>query len=191
MNYLENTPEVALHTLAVGNKAYIDARHNCADISPQIRAKTATEGQKPYAVVLTCSDSRVPPEHIFSAGIGDLFVVRTAGNVVGKFELGSIEYGVEHLGAKLVLVLGHTHCGAIAAALGGHAEGNIGEIVSEIQIGIGNTTDECEAILKNIIQSKNRIMQSPVIKELVKEKQIEVMCARYDICTGKVDFLGY
>jgi len=103
MNDLNWGPEAALRKLVEGNTIYQKARHNPAFIGKQRRIETTNPGQFPYAVILTCSDSRVPPEHIFSAGIGDLFVVRTAGNVVGSFELGSIEYAVEHLNVPLIL----------------------------------------------------------------------------------------
>ena len=103
--------------LAEGNRLYLAAIHPVGDISKKIRLKTAQEGQFPYAVIVTCSDSRVIPEDIFSAGIGDLFVIRVAGNVIDKHQLGSIEYAAAHLGCKMVLILGHTGCGAVAAAL--------------------------------------------------------------------------
>ena len=116
-------PFEALEKLKKGNQDYISALTNPASIELDLRKNLATNGQQPYAVILTCSDSRVAPEHIFSAGLGELFVIRTAGNVVGDFELGSIEYGVEHLGAPIIVVMGHNHCGAVEAALSSHAEG--------------------------------------------------------------------
>mgnify|MGYP003623603446 CR=1 FL=1 len=135
------TPDEAVAQLQAGNATYMDAVINYGDIAPEVRADTAANGQTPYAVVLTCSDSRVPPEHIFSAGVGDLCVIRTAGNVVSDVELGSIEYGAEHLGAKGVVVLGHSGCGAVGAALDGHADGKIQSIGDEIKLGIGEESD--------------------------------------------------
>jgi len=186
MNY---TPEQALRKLISGNQTYLNSRSNPGDISPAIRLETATQGQHPYAVVLTCSDSRVPPEHIFSAGIGELFVVRTAGNVVGDFELGTIEYGTEHLGAPVVLVMGHSQCGAVAAALSGHADGHIQCIVNEIQCGICGVCDENTAIYRNALHSKRIVMESSIIQRLVCSGNLAVICAIYDIRTGKVELL--
>ena len=103
--------------LTEGNRLYLAAIHPAGDVSKKARLKTAQEGQFPYAVIVTCSDARVIPEAIFSAGIGDLFVIRVAGNVIDNYQLGSIEYAAAHLGCKMVVVLGHTGCGAVAAAL--------------------------------------------------------------------------
>ena len=180
--------EQALRKLAIGNNTYIRSCQNPADISEKRRCETACGGQFPYAVVLTCSDSRVPPEHIFSAGIGDIFVVRTAGNVVGTFELGSIEYAVQHLDVPLIVVMGHTHCGAVAAALEGHATGYIKNVVREIQLGLDGATTESQAICNNILHSKQRVMQSKTVTELIRAGQLMVICAEYDIETGCVNF---
>ena len=114
--------QAVLDFMLAENAVYAAAASNDGDVSRELRRQTAEDGQSPYAVVLACSDSRVPPEHIFNAGIGELFVIRTAGNVVGEYELGSIEYGAEHLHAQLVLVLGHSGCGAVEAALNGGAQ---------------------------------------------------------------------
>ncbi|MDL2280571.1 carbonic anhydrase [Selenomonadales bacterium OttesenSCG-928-I06] len=180
----------AIEKLQAGNSTYINALNNSANISSEVRVDTYKNGQHPYAVVITCSDSRVPPEHIFTAGIGELFVIRTAGNVVGDFELGSIEYGAEHCGAKVIVVLGHKNCGAVAAALDGHADGKIVNIVEEIQSCLGDTSDVVMAEDLNIRNSKNRIMESKIIKHLIAEGKIVVLEAKYDIETGKVDFLN-
>lgn len=186
-SFIKN-PQDALDRLIAGNEIFRRSCTNPADISQAVREETAFNGQSPYAVVLTCSDSRVPPEHIFSAGIGDLFVVRTAGNVVGDFEIGSIEYGADELGASLIVVMGHSHCGAVGAALSGHAYGYIEDVVHEIQIGLDGAEDERTAIYNNIIHSKNRIMQSEIIRKLVRFGKIMIVCARYDINSGKAEF---
>ena len=111
------TADEALERLREGNARYLGASQAQGDVSPELRQSTFCEGQHPYAIVLACSDSRVIPEAIFSAGIGDLFVIRVAGNVVDKHQLGSIEYAEDHLGCSLVVVLGHTGCGAVDAAM--------------------------------------------------------------------------
>lgn len=113
----------ALKKLKEGDVCYAHGDHNPAHFDETIRHDLADHGQHPYAAVITCGDSRVPPEHIFSVGLGSLFVIRNAGNVIGPFELGSAEYAAEHLQVPLILVLGHTHCGAVESTLAGGAEG--------------------------------------------------------------------
>ena len=103
--------EEALEKLKNGNARYLNLEKNEGNISAEIRKKTCMEGQRPYAVIITCSDSRVIPESIFNAGLGELFVIRVAGNVIDNHQLGSIEYAAGHLGCPLILVMGHNHCG--------------------------------------------------------------------------------
>ncbi|MFP3153017.1 carbonic anhydrase [Lachnospiraceae bacterium ZAX-1] len=183
-----NTPDHAIDKLKEGNTNFLSTHKNKGNITQGIITDTAVNGQKPYAVIVTCSDSRVPPEHIFSAGIGDLFVVRTAGNVIGDFELGSIEYGAEHLGAKVVVVMGHSHCGAVSAALGQKADGHIQAIVDEIKDGIGSETNATRAEDLNITHSKDIVMSSEIITHLTSKGALKVIEAKYDIETGVVDF---
>jgi carbonic anhydrase len=184
------SPQQAVAKLEQGNKDYVSGKKSSADISKQRRENTASKGQTPYAVVLTCSDSRVPPEHIFSAGVGDLFVIRTAGNVVGDFELGSIEYGVEHLGAKVIVVMGHSKCGAVAAAMSdGHIEGKVANIVEEIKPSIANAADAAKAEELNVANSSEKILQSEILSKMVKSNKVVLKQAKYDITTGKVEFL--
>lgn len=112
IKHITTTPAKALEKLKAGNARYIDAKVNSEDISQAKRTDTLVDGQKPYAIIITCSDSRVIPENIFMTGIGELFVIRIAGNVIDEHQLGSIEYAASHLGAPLIVVMGHTHCGA-------------------------------------------------------------------------------
>ncbi len=184
----QRTPEDSLQRLVDGNATYLSGQ-NTSDISAERREDTAENGQAPFAVVVTCSDSRVPPELLFDAGIGDIFVIRTAGNVVGPFELGSIEYGVEHVGAPLVVVLGHTNCGAVNAALEGHADGNIQSIVDEIAAGIGDEQDSRTAVTRNISHSLERITQSDIVARRIAEGTVKLQPALYDIETGEVTWL--
>ena len=122
----------ALQKLIDGNKRFVTGQFALKDLG-DARREELVKGQKPFAVILTCSDSRVPPEHIFDQGLGDIFVVRNAGNVVDPVTLGSIEYAVEHLLAPLVVVLGHDYCGAVKAAVdGGEAPGSIGAIIAKL-----------------------------------------------------------
>lgn len=184
----ENIINEVIEKLKQGNAEFVKKEKNEGDISQTIRTKTVEEGQKPYAVVITCSDSRVPPEHVFSAGIGELFVIRTAGNVIGDFELGSIEYAVGHLETAVVLVMGHSHCGAVAAAIEGHGEGYINSILEEIRPVIEGETSvgKCENL--NIENSIKRILQSEIINTMIHKGQVRVLGSKYDLASGRVEF---
>lgn len=178
----------ALERLERGNQQYLSSLSNPGDISPEIRRETFLSGQKPYAIVLACSDSRVIPESIFSAGIGELFVIRVAGNVVDSHQLGSIVYAAEHLGTRLVLVLGHTRCGAVHAAISGDAEGTIRFITDEIGLAIGSETDDYRACCRNVRWSVKRILESPDIQAL-ETHGLEIRGAVYHTDSGAVDML--
>ncbi|MBR5913234.1 MAG: carbonic anhydrase [Selenomonadaceae bacterium] len=176
------TAQEALAKLKEGNEKFLKAKTPIADVSPQIREKTATEGQFPYAVVISCSDSRVIPEDIFSAGIGELFDIRVAGYVVNKTELGSVEYAVDHLGTNLVVVLGHTQCGAVGTALEHHEVGGaLKVIIDEIEKAIGDEKDYDEAVKLNVINSCNVIKADNI--------KATVIGAIYHIDDGRVEFL--
>lgn len=176
--------EKALEKLKEGNRAYLDAASNPGDVSVGIREKTCAEGQFPYAIVVTCSDSRVIPESIFSAGIGEIFTIRVAGNVMDNHQLGSVDYAADHLGSKLVVVLGHTHCGAVGAALNSEPTGYIKTITDEIRRAVGDEKDEDKACRLNVERSVT------VIKENLKlEEDVKVCGAIYHIDSGKVEFL--
>ena len=178
----------ALEKLLAGNRAYQNANSNTGDISPRIREKTCREGQTPYAVVITCSDSRVIPESIFMAGIGELFVIRVAGNVMDDHQLGSVEYAVSHLGCKLVLVLGHTHCGAVDAAMRHEPDGYIKFITDEIRLAIGDETDPYKACCLNVRRSIQMIEDSLEIQQEEAQHGLKVCGAVYHLEDGRVDF---
>lgn len=181
-------PEEAMELLIKGNEKYVNALQGIGDVSPQARERTLTGGQHPYAIVISCADSRVIPEAIFSAGIGDLFVIRVAGNVIDNHQLGSIEYAAGHLGAGLVVVLGHNHCGAVDAAMNHNPEGYIKFITDEIVKAVGDEKNEYRACCLNAINSKALIESSLEIRE--DEKQgLKVVAAIYHLETGAVDFL--
>lgn len=182
-------PEQALRRLEAGNQAYLAAETGAGDISPAKRLHTLRHGQEPYAIVVTCSDSRVIPESIFSAGIGDLFVIRVAGNVIDDHQLGSIEYAAGHLGCKLILVLGHTHCGAVDAAINSDPEGYIKFITDEIKTAIGEEQDDYKACCLNVGHSMDIIEHSLQIHSLEEHEGLRVIGAVYRIDSGKVDFL--
>ncbi len=171
----------ALERLKAGNKDYLNAKKGSGDISPEIRLRTSKYGQKPYAVIVSCSDSRVIPEYIFSAGLGELFVIRVAGNVIDNHQLGSIEYAVEHLGCNLVVVLGHTQCGAVGAATEKNG-GFVGFITDEIRQAIGEERDAVKASVLNIKQSVLKIERALNVDGL------QVLGALYNTESGAVDF---
>lgn len=170
------------------NEIYVKTGENSGDLSQNKREDTTENGQHPYAVIVTCSDSRVPAEHIFNAGIGELFVIRTAGNVIGDHALGSVEYGVEHLGAKLVVVLGHTNCGAVDAALHGGAHGAIATITEEISQCLPAQCEPREAEKRNVENSISRIMASEIMEEITRGGNCSVVGAIYNIESGIVEF---
>lgn len=183
--------EEALKELKEGNEEFISGN------TAELRADLAENGQAPYAVVITCSDSRVAPEVLFNTTMGEIFTIRTAGNVVGEFEIGSVEYGVEHLGAPLVVVMGHSNCGAVSAALGGEAEGSIQNIIDEITPSVAEAkkieTDESavSALAENLnIQNTiQKLRTSTILSHLESEGDVKIIGAKYDIKDGSVEIL--
>lgn len=179
----------AKNRLIKGNQKYLEAKAGPGDVSKALRWKTAEEGQQPYAIVISCSDSRVIPEAIFSAGIGELFVIRVVGNVLDNHQLGSIEYAAEHLGVKLIVMLGHTGCGAISAVIEGHSGGFIDYILKDIALAIGDEKDEFKATCLNVQHGVQRIRHELEIHPIKDEKRLEVIGAIYHIEDGTVEFL--
>lgn len=194
----ENVSSVdAKKLLEEGNARFVENKALDDDISKDKLKDLAINGQKPFAVIVSCSDSRVPPQNIFDQGLGALFEIRNAGNVIDDITLGSIEYGVEHANAPLIVVLGHENCGAIKAAVdGGKSSKNISAILDKIKPSFdkvkGSTTDKNEIYEKcadeNIKNTLSAIKSSPEIKKLEQEKKVTVIGAKYHIETGKVTF---
>lgn len=186
--------EHALRRLIKGNERYVT--ENCADINIGIerRVELAEGGQYPFAVIVGCSDSRIPPEIVFDQGLGDLFVVRTAGEVVDDIALGSIEYAVEHLGVKLVVVLGHEDCGAVKAAVEDAREpGCIALIVEAIKPAVEKARQQCGDLLDNAIKANVelnicRIKASCLIREALLTGELEIIGAIYEMYDGQVKF---
>ncbi|MGI6029698.1 MAG: carbonic anhydrase [Candidatus Heteroscillospira sp.] len=178
----------ALTMLREGNRRYLDACVNPGDISPARRLRVFHHGQEPYAIIVTCSDSRVIPESIFSAGIGDLFVIRVAGNVIDDHQLGSIEYAAAHLGCSLIVVLGHTFCGAVDAAINHDPDGYIKFITDEIRLAIGDEQDDYRACCLNVEHSLATIQHSLDIQHIEADQGLAVVGAVYHLENGKVDF---
>jgi carbonic anhydrase len=186
----------ALQKLMDGNKRYVSGSLMKKDLGDTKRKELA-KGQKPFAIVVTCSDSRVPPELLFDQGLGNIFVIRVAGNVVDQIALGSIEYGAEHLNAPLLFILGHSKCGAVTATIDakGEPEGNIGAIVKKIMPAAekakkkGGTKDEIleTAIQENVKNVYSDVMKkSKIVPHLVEEGKLKIAAGEYDITTGKV-----
>ena len=170
----------AIYRLAAGNLKYLNAESGNGDISRRVRLATWAKGQSPYAIIVTCSDSRVIPESIFSAGIGELFVIRLAGNVIDDHQLGSIEYAAGHLGCRLVVVLGHIHY---------EPEGYIKYITDEIKKAIGDEKDPYKASCMNVRHSVQEIEKSLCIHHIEEETGLRVVGAMYHIEDGSVEFL--
>ena len=182
-------PKEALEKLKAGNAQYIKAVSNDSDISQVSRSVALLQGQKPYSIIITCSDSRVIPENIFMAGIGALFVIRIAGNVIDEHQLGSIEYAASHLGAPLIVVMGHTHCGAIDAAINHDPEGYIKFITDKIKQAIGEEREPYQAACLNVKSCVAEIEASLEIQEVEHQEGLRVIGAMYHLENGVVDFL--
>ena len=185
----------ALARLLAGNARFVKHKEQHPDASLP-RRKELEAGQHPIAVILGCADSRVPPELIFDQGLGDLFVVRVAGNVVDDDILGSLEYAVEHLGTKLIMVVGHEKCGAVTAALEqGRAAGHLKYLVDAIHPSVeevaaepGDKVHNC--VIANARRVARQIRESePVLKEFVEGKGVKVVAADYALDTGKINLL--
>ena len=171
-----------------GNRRYL-AGEALAGVSAAVRAFCAENGQRPYAIVVACSDSRVIPEQVFSAAVGELFVIRVAGNVLDEHQLGSIEYAAAHLRCPLILVLGHSGCGAVAAALSGHAEGYIRSITDEILLAAGDER-EPEAVCRlNVLHAVERIRRAFAAHPEIPSAGLDILGAVYDLRSGVVEFL--
>ncbi len=164
-----------------GNENYLSTS------SADLRIRTSKEGQHPYAIVICCSDSRVVPEKIFSADIGDLFVIRVAGNVLDNHQLGSIEYAASHLDCGQIIVLGHTGCGAVDAALKGHSDGFIRFIIEDIQEAIGEEKDPGRACRLNVLHAMERLKEEFALHPEISG--IDISGGIYDIASGKVEWI--
>lgn len=196
------SPENALNLLITGNLRFFENKpvHPNIDF---IRRKNAVKGQSPYAVIVSCSDSRVPPEIIFDSGIGDLFIVRSAGSILDSAGMGSIIYAVTHLECPLVVILGHESCGAIRTALLDdneliHEPGAIIKLVEIIRDNIPESLNKKnilenpieQAVKENIFNISDMINEEPLIKNYVETGKIMIKSAFYSLSTGKVNFFN-
>jgi carbonic anhydrase len=186
----------ALERLLDGNARFAEARSTRPCLTPERRARLL-EGQQPFAAILGCSDSRVPPELIFDQGLGDLFVVRTAGHVLGRSALESIEYAVSHLATSLVVVLAHSDCGAVGAAVSGRnaPEAEWGRLVSAILPAV----EEASGLPGDLVDNASRIharrtaellrSESLAVKEMAEAGRGAAVPAFYDLGSGRVELL--
>ena len=190
------TSAAALNRLIEGNKRFTQNTYDQRDFQKQI--VDTSEGQFPFAAILSCIDSRVPVEIIFDLGIGDVFSARVAGNIINEDILGSLEYACKVAGSKLIVVLGHTKCGAVTAACKNVELGNITALLSKIKpavnmLKVGNelTESQIEQVsVQNVKLSIENIRQeSSILSDMEKEGQIEIVGAIYDVSNGRVEFL--
>jgi len=184
------TADEALERLRQGNERFrADRTEGSGRVSS--RRKELVEGQSPFAIILGCSDSRVPPSAVFDSGLGDLFVVRVAGNVANTSSIASIEYAVAHLGAKLIVVLGHEACGAVSAAMaGGDAGKNLNALLGLIQPALDPQEEDVNVVARrNARNSANRLLEeSDIILEAVESGEVQVVTGFYRFSDGKVEF---
>src|SRR5438046_3349363 len=190
------SPAEAIAKLKEGNRRYTTGNPQHPVHTPGRRTELA-KSQHPFAIILSCSDSRVPSEIVFDQGIGDLFIVRVAGNVINDEGLGSIEYTVDHLGTRLILVLGHQRCGAVDAAretiaAKGKAPGHIQSLVTAIKPAVEATAkDDLETTIKSNVKNVVQALRSstPILKAEVDSGKIQVIGGYYSLDTGAVTFL--
>ena len=191
--------QAALQGLVEGNGRFVDGKQAPHILGAERRRELA-KGQHPKAIVLSCSDSRVPPEHVFDQQLGEVFVVRTAGNVADGVALGSIEYGVEHLGIPVIVVLGHRSCGAVKAAVEvhqtrAHPHGHVAEVLDLVMPAVreaerNKAPDLLNASIENNVArvARSLVHRSPLLVDQVKAGKLKIIRAVYDLETGKVEF---
>lgn len=188
--------EEALNKLKQGNERFVQLHQKHPDETKQ-RRKEMIKGQHPFVVILSCSDSRVPPELIFDQGLGDIFEIRNAGNVLNKHVIGSIEYAVMHCGVKLIVIMGHQDCGAIGATLSGVSET---EYIKALEDSIQPAVDNCK--LKGLEVNSDNVVKAHVMQDIeelmtqdtelvkyMKQHNVKIVPAYYHLDSGKVEFL--
>jgi carbonic anhydrase len=185
----------ALAELKEGNKHHVAHRYSHPHETAG-RQLQLTTGQHPHAQILSCADSRVPPEIIFDQGLGDLFVVRVAGNVAADAEVASLEYGAEHLHIPLLVVLGHQHCGAVTAAVeGGEQVGHIPTLLALLQPALEKSRGLAGDAIENVVKMNVEMVvdqlhsSTPVLSQLVKDGKLKIVGGIYSLDTGKVTWL--
>ena len=184
----------SLRLLLEGNQRFIDGKMTHPNQTPERRVEIS-KGQHPFAAILACSDSRTAPEVIFDRGLGDIFVVRVAGNVADQVVIESLDYSVKHLGVRLLMILGHRSCGAVTAAVVGHEEpGDVGPMLTELRPAVeatkGKSGDPVEnAIRENVKLVVTKLAESAELSAMVKSGELKVIGGIYDLNTGKIEML--
>lgn len=198
----EVSPDEAMTRLEAGNRRFVNGSTVHPRATPERVAQTAQFGQFPFASVLTCADSRVPVERVFDLGVGDVFVVRVAGNIAGAHEAGSLEFGVGALGTNLVVVMGHTKCGAVdAVARDVPLSGNLASLRGPIEPAVAQTRSAYPgaegaeltelAVPANAMRTVYDLLSnSSALRTAVRSGNVKIVAAVYDLQTGQVDFLG-
>lgn len=180
------TPDEVLKQLLEGNQRFIENKRKNPN-QTITRVQEVAQGQAPFAAILSCADSRVPAEIIFDRGLGDLFVVRNAGNIATPVEIGSLEFGTLVLGAKVLMVIGHQSCGAVKATIAGNAvPGQISSILDAIKPAIKPNQTLEEATIANVKLGMTRLQDSPVISQLIKDGKLKIAGGYYNLETGMV-----
>jgi carbonic anhydrase len=193
------TPQAALHTLQEGNNRFINNLRANRNLLEQVNE--TQEGQHPFAVILSCIDSRTSAELIFDQGLGDIFSVRIAGNILNEDILGSMEFACKVVGVKIVVVLGHTKCGAIKGAVGEVEMGNLTQLLSKVRPAVAKTKETCKNLhlsdseFTDAVASTNvRLVaeqiaeRSPILRDMLEAGEIGIVCGMYNVESGRVDF---
>lgn len=182
-----------MNRLKEGNSRFVADKLD-GKLQDSSRRENLTGGQSPYAIVLSCADSRVVPELAFDTGLGELFVIRVAGNIANSSSIASIEYAVAHLGTKVIVVLGHESCGAVTAAVNGGDNGyNLNHLLSHITpavVASGDGAEVNEVVKKNASLNADELKnRSAIIRKAVEKGDLNIVPAYYNLGSGKVDFL--
>lgn len=190
--------EEALQFLIDGNRRYVAGQMKSPH-QDEDRRKEVAAGQKPFAAILGCADSRVPPEIIFDCGLGDLFIVRTAGQVMDRAVLGSLELGVVELGIPLILVLGHSNCGAVNESLAvlegrAHAHDQISALVEGIRPAVEKVKGKTGDVVDNVVRANvelivTQLKNTPLLAEAITKGQVMILGGRYDLHSGVVEII--
>lgn len=186
------SPDAALHEMMEGNQRFVEGRMISFDEDLKMLKEKTAEKQEPFAALLSCADSRVPVELAFDQSIGSLFVTRVAGNVASSEIIASLEYGVAVLGTKAIVVLGHASCGAVKASIEDKAvPGQISGLYRYIRPAVDQAGPDLEAAIKANAKIQAALLRgsSPVIAEAMKQNQLKVVAAYYDLASGKVSLL--
>ncbi|WP_373527763.1 carbonic anhydrase [Nostoc sp.] len=191
----EITPDKALQELLDGNDRFVKRKRRNGN-QTYSRLVEIAKGQKPFASILGCADSRVPSEIVFDQGLGDLFVCRVAGNIATPEEIGSLEFGSLVLGSKVIMVVGHERCGAVDAAIkGAQVPGQIGSLLEAIKPSVESSKDQSgdkleNACKANILSQVRKLKSSPVLSKLIDEEKLTIAGGYYDLDTGRISRVG-